>query len=97
MKDMMPYLEIYGNYVFFEPKPNEKADDSSLEGCLRHAAKLEQMIDKNNLYECEKCTEEKFGKSKIAFIVYLHYVLLYRIKKKAPYLGFKTILTDWAS
>ncbi len=50
MKEITPYLENYDNFVFFEPKPFEKPDDNTLEGCLRHAAKLEQMIDKNNLY-----------------------------------------------
>ena len=51
-------------YVYFEPKPRGPIDDSSLEGCMRYASKVEQLIDKNNLYLCEQCTEDKYGKSK---------------------------------
>ena len=52
-------------WVFFEPKPSENtSDDSSLEGCLRHAAKVEQLIDQSNLYFCEACTKDKYGNSK---------------------------------
>ncbi len=66
MKDMQvtPHLD-HAPYVFFEPKPSESSvDDGTLEGCLRHAVKVEQMSDKQNLYWCEQCTEDKFGKSK---------------------------------
>jgi hypothetical protein len=28
-------------FVFFEPKPTEIIDDTSLEGCLRHASRVE--------------------------------------------------------
>lgn len=56
------------NYTFFEPKPYDVYDDSTLEGCLRQFSKVENLFDKNNLYLCEKCTEDKFGKSK--FFIY---------------------------
>ncbi len=56
-------------WIFFEPKPAEKADDSTLEGCLRHAAKVEQLIDKQNLYHCEACTVDKYGKSKTLLLL----------------------------
>jgi hypothetical protein len=49
-------------YVFFEPKPSEVIDDTTLEGCLRHASRVEQLIDKANLYLCEPCTEDRYGK-----------------------------------
>jgi hypothetical protein len=49
-------------YVFFEPKPSEVIDDTTLEGCLRHASRVEQLIDKANLYQCEPCTEDRYGK-----------------------------------
>ncbi len=72
MQDMKvtPHLE-HGPFVFFEPKPNENsADDGTLEGCLRHAVKVEHLSDKHNLYQCEQCTEEKYGKSNvIPFII----------------------------
>lgn len=44
--------------------PSENLDENSLEGCLSHAAKIESLIDKNNLYLCEQCTEDHYGKSK---------------------------------
>jgi hypothetical protein len=28
-------------YVFFEPRPSDVIDDTSLEGCLRHASRVE--------------------------------------------------------
>ena len=55
MQDMQvtPHLE-HSPFIFFEPKPNENpADDGTLEGCLRHAVKVEHLSDKHNLYECE--------------------------------------------
>lgn len=52
-------------WVFFEPKPRGIQDDSTLEGCLRYAFKVETLVDKNNLYQCEACTEDKYGKSKL--------------------------------
>lgn len=51
------------DYVFFEPKPYDVFNDSTLQGCLGHSAKVENMFDKNNLYFCEKCTEAKHGKN----------------------------------
>jgi hypothetical protein len=50
--------------VFFEPKPFSQFDDSTLEGCLRYASKIETLVDRKNLYLCENCTENKYGKSK---------------------------------
>ena len=50
-------------YIFFEPRPSDVIDDTTLEGCLRHASKVEQLIDKNNLYLCEPCTIDRYGKS----------------------------------
>lgn len=50
MHDMerTPYLDedIAKNSVFFEPAPRDKIDDSTLEGCLYHAVKVETLIDK---------------------------------------------------
>ena len=40
-------------WVFFEPKPRGTLDDTTLEGCLRYASKVEQLLDKQNLYLCE--------------------------------------------
>ena len=69
-------------WVFYEPKPRGQLDDSTLEGCLRYAAKVEQMMDKQNLYLCEQCTEDKFGKSNLNLLTpYLP--LIYRVKEKA--------------
>jgi hypothetical protein len=42
-----------GQYSFFEPRPYDKFEDGTLEGCLRQFAKVENMFDKNNLYFCE--------------------------------------------
>lgn len=52
-------------YVFYEPKPRGTMEDSTLEGCFRYAAKVEQLIDKSNLYHCDPCTEDRYGKSKL--------------------------------
>lgn len=60
-----PFIDDADKFVFFEPVPNDKLEDSTLEGCLYHAAKVETLVDKNNLYLCEPCTEDKYGKSKI--------------------------------
>jgi hypothetical protein len=49
----IPHFDKADEYVFFEPKPKDKIDDSTLEGCLYHASKVEQLIDKQNLYLCE--------------------------------------------
>lgn len=51
-------------FAFYEPKPRGTVDDTTLEGCLRYASKVDQLVDKQNLYLCEPCTEEKYGKSK---------------------------------
>jgi hypothetical protein len=48
--------------LFFEPKPKNFEEDS-LEGCLANQSKIDIMNDKKNLYHCEKCSEEKYGKS----------------------------------
>ena len=49
-------------YAFFEPRPSDMIDDSTLEGCLRHASRVEQLIDSANLYLCEPCTIDRYGK-----------------------------------
>ncbi len=48
-----PFVDDGDLYVYFEPVPTERLDDNSLEGCLYHAAKIESLVDKNNLYLCE--------------------------------------------
>jgi hypothetical protein len=74
-----PHLE-HNPFIFFEPKPNENpADDGTLEGCLRHAVKVEHLSDKQNLYQCEQCTEEKYGKSNVILINYF----FFRIQEEA--------------
>jgi ubiquitin C-terminal hydrolase len=41
MTDMVnPYFDDQP-YVFFEPRPSDIIDDSTLEGCLRHASRVE--------------------------------------------------------
>ena len=75
-------------WVFFEPKPRGIQDDSTLEGCLRYASKVDKMIDKNNLYLCEPCTEEKYGKSKRI----LH--TFYRIEEEAPHSSIEAVPDD---
>ena len=51
IKDLrVAHFSDTNDYVFFEPKPTGQMDDSNLEGCLRYASKVEQLIDKNNLY-----------------------------------------------
>lgn len=62
--DVMPHKYKSEDCTFFEPKPYDVFDDSTLHGCLRQFAKVENLFDKQNLYLCEKCTEEKYGKSK---------------------------------
>jgi len=52
-----------GTYRFFEPKPYDKFADSKLEGCLGQFVKVENLFDKNNLYQCDQCTRDKFGKN----------------------------------
>lgn len=44
----LPHLQESDEYVYFEPKPRQtdRLDDSTLEGCLRHAAKVEVLMDK---------------------------------------------------
>lgn len=54
MYDMkVQHFDNSDKFVFFEPKPRDKHDDSTLEGCLYHAAKVESLLEKNNLYLCE--------------------------------------------
>lgn len=60
----IPFFDNASKYVFFEPRPIDKPDDSTLEGCLAYQARVEQLVDKQNLYLCEMCTEDRFGKSK---------------------------------
>lgn len=62
----IPFYEhvTNGEYLFFEPKPFDKFNDETLEGCLRQFAKIEDLSDKDNLYFCEKCTEDKYGNKK---------------------------------
>ena len=64
----IPHFEDANNYVFFEPRPSLVPTKYTLEGCLSHASRIEKMKDKNNLYLCEKCTEDKFGKSIYFFL-----------------------------
>lgn len=62
-----PYMDtpdLQGKYVYFEPSPRDKFDDTTLEGCLYNFGRIETLVDKQNLYLCELCTEEKYGKSK---------------------------------
>ena len=40
-------------YVYFEPAPLESIHDSTLEACLAHFTKTEELRDKKNLYLCE--------------------------------------------
>ena len=69
MLDMkIPHFDNAEDYCFFEPKPKDQMDETTLEGCLYHAAKVESLVDKNNLYHCEQCTEDKFGKSKSKYL-----------------------------
>lgn len=64
-----PYLEgEASSFHYFEPAPRDKHDDSTLEGCLYHAAKVESLVDKQNLYLCEPCTEDRYGKSKNLYL-----------------------------
>jgi hypothetical protein len=58
-------LKNQEEFCYFEPKPYDVFNDQTLEGCLRQFAKVETLNDKNNLYFCEKCTEDKYGKSKV--------------------------------
>lgn len=37
-------------------------NESSLMGCLAHFTKNEELKDAENLYQCEECSEEKYGK-----------------------------------
>ena len=53
------------DFEYFEPKPQNNLDDSTLEGCFAHFVKVESLVDKQNLYHCDQCTEDKYGKSKI--------------------------------
>jgi len=68
MFDMVktPHVLNADQFAYFEPTPVEKFDDSTLEGCLNNASKIETLYDKDNLYLCEQCTEDKYGKSKIS-------------------------------
>jgi ubiquitin C-terminal hydrolase len=51
-------------YIFYEPQPNIKQmNEGSLVGCLYHFTKNEELKDKENLYQCEVCSEKKYGKS----------------------------------
>ena len=89
MQDMKvtPHLE-HGPFVFFEPKPNENsADDGTLEGCLRHAVKVEHLSDKHNLYQCEYCTEDKYGKSNVIPFNYF----FFRVQEEALDLSFEAL------
>ena len=38
--------ELREKWVFFEPKPVDRIDDGTLEGCLRYASRVEQLVDK---------------------------------------------------
>ena len=49
----IPFFEEADQYLFFEPKPITKYSESSLEGCLNYASKIETLREKNNLYLCE--------------------------------------------
>ncbi|CDW75691.1 ubiquitin carboxyl-terminal hydrolase 16 isoform x2 [Stylonychia lemnae] len=57
-----PFLEDGDKFEYFEPAPKAKFDDGTLEGCLYNSVKIESLVDKQNLYLCEHCTEEKYGK-----------------------------------
>ena len=35
--------EEASEFVFFEPNPRQSYDDSTLEGCLRYASKVDQL------------------------------------------------------
>jgi hypothetical protein len=37
--------ELKKKWVFFEPKPVNRIDDGTLEGCLRYASRREQLVD----------------------------------------------------
>lgn len=60
----MQMFDRENNYIFFEPKPFDNFDDSTLEGCMKQFVKMESLFQKDNLYFCEMCTEDKYGKSK---------------------------------
>ena len=64
-----PYFDDADKFIFFEPAPRDKIDENTLEGCLYNAVRVETLVDKQNLYLCEQCTEEKHGKSK-----YKHFI-----------------------
>eukprot|EP00347_Sterkiella_histriomuscorum_P016801 403351801 len=53
--------DVEKNY-YFEPTPRAQFDDNTLEGCLYNAVRVESLVDKQNLYLCEQCTEDKYGK-----------------------------------
>lgn len=57
-----PYKDLNESYIFFEPKPKTFSEDT-LEGCLANQSKIDIMNDKKNLYHCELCTEDKYGKN----------------------------------
>ncbi len=42
----IPFFEGTENYAFFEPRPQDKTDDSTLEGCLAYTSRIEQLVDK---------------------------------------------------
>ena len=46
--DRVPYFDENeaNKYFFFEPSPRDKIDDSTLEGCLYYASKVETLVDK---------------------------------------------------
>ena len=71
MHDMknIPYFDDSDDYVFFEPRPDSKIMDSTLEGCLTYSCRIELMEDRDNLYLCEKCTEDLYGKSKFNLLI----------------------------
>jgi len=46
-------------YEFFEPLPCDKYNDSTLEGCIANACRIELLSEKNNLYACEHCNQNK--------------------------------------
>ena len=52
------------DYAYFEPQPEVRnVQENSLLSCLYHFTKNEEMKDPQNLYHCESCTEEKYGKN----------------------------------
>ena len=63
----IPNFEESKDYVFFEPRPDLVPSEKNIEGCLSYTSKIEKMKDKNNLYLCESCTEDKYGKSKLDY------------------------------